>query len=150
MINFVEFLKITFHWFNLGNDPVRSWRKAQVFFLFVVNAIDVAYLSTKCSSVVGPQALGMPKGGQKILLPFYSIFWTIQKNGLCNKFEIIGHARAAQNAHRLRHWLSTKGKYSCHSDANLNMEFVTQECYNKLLMYPINGTSHESYGTDSK
>ena len=47
-------------------------------------------------------------------------------------------------------YLSTKGKYSCHSDANLNMEFVTQECYNKLLMYPINGTSHESYGTDCR
>ena len=44
-LNLVEFFKITFYLYNLGNDPLKRWKNLECW-LLVQNAVNVGYLQT--------------------------------------------------------------------------------------------------------
>ena len=45
-LNLVEFFKITFHLYNLGNDPLKIWKNLECWLLLIQNAVNVGYLQT--------------------------------------------------------------------------------------------------------
>ena len=45
-LNLSEYFKITFHLYNLGNDPLKRWKNLECWLLLVQNAVNIGYLQT--------------------------------------------------------------------------------------------------------